>query len=145
MGQHGDHHRRRVNCAGGFSERGRRRCEPTLLSATQWQQLLQPVGLGQSMTASLGCKELVTHWGCGGAGHESGPITPGTTDLITILLTPVAIAMVIYALFCFYWRSVFLRKKQVRHFLLLVGLFGYISPWFCNLCLSTCSLLLSEH
>ena len=51
---------------------------------------------------------------CGGIGHESGPITPGTTDLITILLTPVAIAMVIYALFCFYWRSVFLRKKQVR-------------------------------
>ena len=49
-----------------------------------------------------------------GAGHESGPITPATTDLITVLLTPVAVLMVIYALFCFYWRSVFMRKKQAR-------------------------------
>ncbi len=52
--------------------------------------------------------------GARGAGHESGPITPATTDLITVLLTPVAILMVIYALFCFYWRSVFMRKKQAR-------------------------------
>lgn len=55
--------------------------------------------------------------GAGVAGHESGPITPGTSDLITILLTPVAITMVVYALFCFYWRSVFLRKKQACHVL----------------------------
>ena len=68
------------------------------------------------------------------AGHESGPISPGTTDLITILLTPVAIAMVIYALFCFYWRSVFLRKKQVRHLLSLLGLFGYFLQSSCSLC-----------
>ncbi|KAK9826784.1 hypothetical protein WJX81_000272 [Elliptochloris bilobata] len=57
----------------------------------------------------------------GGGGHESGPIMPGTTDLITILLTPVAIAMVIYALFCFYWRSVFLRKKQMGFYNDYVG------------------------
>ena len=44
----------------------------------------------------------------------SGPITQGTTNLITVLLLPVAIAMIAYALATFYARSIYLHRKQVR-------------------------------
>lgn len=44
----------------------------------------------------------------------SGPITQGTTNLITVLLLPVAIAMIAYALTTFYARSIYLQRKQVR-------------------------------
>ena len=44
---------------------------------------------------------------------ESGPITQGTTNLITVLLLPVAILMIAYALTTFYARSVYLQRKQV--------------------------------
>lgn len=43
-----------------------------------------------------------------------GPISEGTTHLITILLLPVALLMIAYALSTFYLRSVYLQKKQVR-------------------------------
>lgn len=43
----------------------------------------------------------------------AGPITPNTTNLITVLLLPVAILMIAYALATFYMRSVYLQKKQV--------------------------------
>ena len=89
---------------------------PHSLLASAWQSVMhRMIQLSRTRPTCPGRGLLVTSW-CVGAGHESGPITPGTTDLITILLTPVAVAMVIYALFCFYWRSIFLSKKQVRHF-----------------------------
>lgn len=43
----------------------------------------------------------------------SGPITQNTTNLITVLLLPVAILMIAYALTTFYARSVYLQRKQV--------------------------------
>ena len=43
----------------------------------------------------------------------SGPITQNTTNLITVLLLPVAILMIAYALATFYARSVYLQRKQV--------------------------------
>ena len=50
-----------------------------------------------------------------GAKH-SGGISQGTVELMTMLLLPVSIAMIGYALFTFYWRSEFIRKKQVGFF-----------------------------
>ena len=44
---------------------------------------------------------------------SSGPITEKTTNLITVLLLPVAILMIAYALCTFYMRSVYLQRKQV--------------------------------
>ena len=51
---------------------------------------------------------------CGSCAAVSGPITQGTTNLITVLLLPVAIAMIAYALTTFYARSIYLQRKQVR-------------------------------
>jgi nitrogen fixation-related uncharacterized protein len=45
-----------------------------------------------------------------------GAISQGTVHLITMLLLPVSIAMIAYAMFTFYWRSEFIRKKQVGFF-----------------------------
>lgn len=42
-----------------------------------------------------------------------GAISHGTVELITTLLLPISIAMIGYALFVFYHRSEFIRKKQV--------------------------------
>ncbi len=40
----------------------------------------------------------------------------GTVELITLTLLPVSILMIAYALFTFYWRSEFIRRKQVGFF-----------------------------
>jgi uncharacterized membrane protein YidH (DUF202 family) len=45
-----------------------------------------------------------------------GGISQGTVELITLTLLPVSIAMIAYALFTFYWRSEFIRRKQVGFF-----------------------------
>ncbi|KAI3435623.1 hypothetical protein D9Q98_001683 [Chlorella vulgaris] len=47
---------------------------------------------------------------------HSGGISTGTVELITLTLLPVSIAMIAYALFTFYWRSEFIRRKQVGFF-----------------------------
>ncbi|KAK9915394.1 hypothetical protein WJX75_008578 [Coccomyxa subellipsoidea] len=52
---------------------------------------------------------------------NSGPITQNTTNLITILLLPVAILMVAYALTTFYMRSVYLQRKQMGFYLDWIG------------------------
>lgn len=49
-----------------------------------------------------------------GTGKHPGPISHGTVELITTLMLPVSIAMIAYALFTFYNRSEYIRKKQVR-------------------------------
>jgi uncharacterized membrane protein YidH (DUF202 family) len=47
--------------------------------------------------------------------HKGG-ISQGTVELITLTLLPVSILMIAYALFTFYWRSEFIRRKQVGFF-----------------------------
>lgn len=47
--------------------------------------------------------------------HRVG-ISQGTVELITMLMLPIAIIMIAYALFIFYWRSEFIRKKQIGFF-----------------------------
>ena len=47
---------------------------------------------------------------------HSGGISQSTVELITLTLLPVSIAMIAYALFTFYWRSEFIRRKQVGFF-----------------------------
>lgn len=46
--------------------------------------------------------------------HHKGGISQGTVKLITLLMLPISICMIAYALFTFYWRSEFIRRKQVR-------------------------------
>ncbi len=41
-------------------------------------------------------------------------MTRRTTELITLVLLPLSILMVCYALFVYHFRSKFLKKKQVR-------------------------------
>jgi hypothetical protein len=48
------------------------------------------------------------------SGQHRGGVSQGTVELITLLLLPIAIGMIAYALFTFYWRSEFIRRKQVR-------------------------------
>ena len=48
------------------------------------------------------------------SGNQRGGVSHGTVELITLLLLPISIAMCAYALFTFYWRSEFIRRKQVR-------------------------------
>ena len=45
--------------------------------------------------------------------HHKGGISQGTVELITLLVLPISICMIGYALFTFYWRSEFIRRKQV--------------------------------
>jgi len=45
--------------------------------------------------------------------RHKGGISQGTVELITLLMLPISIAMIGYALFTFYWRSEFIRRKQV--------------------------------
>lgn len=47
--------------------------------------------------------------------HKGG-ISQRTVQLITVLTLPIAIIMIAYALFTFYWRSEFIRRKQVGFF-----------------------------
>lgn len=48
--------------------------------------------------------------------ERKGGISQGTVELITLTLLPVSVAMIAYALFTFYWRSEFIRRKQVGFF-----------------------------
>ncbi|KAL4458180.1 hypothetical protein ABPG75_013045 [Micractinium tetrahymenae] len=48
--------------------------------------------------------------------ERRGGISQGTVELITLTLLPVSVAMIAYALFTFYWRSEFIRRKQVGFF-----------------------------
>jgi len=43
-----------------------------------------------------------------------GAVTRRTSELITLVLLPLSILMVCYALFVYHFRSKFLKKKQVR-------------------------------
>lgn len=43
--------------------------------------------------------------------HRGG-ISQGTVELMTLLMLPISICMIGYALFTFYMRSEFIRKKQ---------------------------------
>jgi len=43
-------------------------------------------------------------------------ISTGTVQLMTMLMLPLSILMIAYALFTFYWRSEFIRRKQVGFF-----------------------------
>lgn len=49
-------------------------------------------------------------------GRHKGSISQGTVELITMLTLPISICMIGYALFIFYWRSEFIRRKQVGFF-----------------------------
>lgn len=48
--------------------------------------------------------------------ERKGGISQGTVELITLTLLPLSVAMIAYALFTFYWRSEFIRRKQVGFF-----------------------------
>lgn len=54
--------------------------------------------------------------GADGSKSGRGAISKGTVELITVTLLPVSVLMIGYALFTFYWRSEFIRKKQVGFF-----------------------------
>ena len=47
--------------------------------------------------------------------HKTG-IHKSTVELMTLLMLPISILMIGYALFTFYWRSEFIRKKQIGFF-----------------------------
>ena len=44
--------------------------------------------------------------------QQKGGISQGTVQMMTLIMLPVSIVMIAYALFTFYWRSEFIRKKQ---------------------------------
>ena len=43
----------------------------------------------------------------------SGPVTKRTTQAIVLMLLPISIGIIAYALFTFYWRSRCMERKQV--------------------------------
>jgi len=43
-------------------------------------------------------------------------IQKSTVELMALLMIPISILMIGYALFTFYWRSEFIRKKQIGFF-----------------------------
>ena len=47
------------------------------------------------------------------SGKEKGIISKGTVELITMTTLPISIAMIAYALYTFWKRSEYIRKKQV--------------------------------
>mmetsp|Transcript_2648 Transcript_2648/g.5384 ORF Transcript_2648/g.5384 Transcript_2648/m.5384 type:complete len:168 (-) Transcript_2648:136-639(-) len=49
-------------------------------------------------------------------GIRKGGIQKSTVELMTLLMLPISILMIGYALFTFYWRSEFIRKKQIGFF-----------------------------
>lgn len=49
----------------------------------------------------------------------SGPVTKRTTQAIVLMLLPISIGMIAYALFTFFWRSRCMERKQVSMHLLL--------------------------
>ena len=46
----------------------------------------------------------------------SGPVTKRTTQAIVLMLLPISIGMIAYALFTFFWRSRCMERKQVSMF-----------------------------
>ena len=56
-----------------------------------------------------------------------GGISQSTVELITLTMLPISIAMIAYALFTFYWRSEFMRRKQIGFFDDKVG--GWVGGW----------------
>ncbi|KAK9813924.1 hypothetical protein WJX73_005115 [Symbiochloris irregularis] len=71
------------------------------------------VTLGGVATALVG---FSTDGTGAGEGEGSRPIRRTTTDLITVLALPLSIIIIVYAAFTFYWRSVYMQKKQVGFF-----------------------------
>jgi len=49
-------------------------------------------------------------------GSRKKGISKGTVELITLLMLPISLLMIAYALFTFYWRSEYIRKKQIGFF-----------------------------
>ncbi|KAH7618884.1 putative Vacuolar transporter chaperone 1 [Nannochloris sp. 'desiccata'] len=49
-------------------------------------------------------------------GQHKGGISQSTVQLMTLTMLPISICMIAYALFTFYWRSEFIRKKQIGFF-----------------------------
>ncbi|KAI8112615.1 hypothetical protein M9434_003936 [Picochlorum sp. BPE23] len=49
-------------------------------------------------------------------GIRKGGIQKSTVELMTLLMLPISVLMIGYALFTFYWRSEFIRKKQIGFF-----------------------------
>lgn len=43
-------------------------------------------------------------------------ISKSTVELMPLLMIPISLLMIAYALFTFYWRSEFIRKKQIGFF-----------------------------
>lgn len=43
-------------------------------------------------------------------------ISKSTVELMALLMIPISLLMIAYALFTFYWRSEFIRKKQIGFF-----------------------------
>jgi hypothetical protein len=50
----------------------------------------------------------------GSPGQHKGGISRSTVQMMTLTMLPISICMIAYALFTFYWRSEFIRKKLVR-------------------------------
>ena len=55
---------------------------------------------------------------CAGSAPTRTPISKQTTNMITIMMVPLAVVIICYALFTFYMRSKFMERKQVCHLLL---------------------------
>lgn len=51
----------------------------------------------------------------------SGPVTRKTTQAIVLMLLPISIGMIAYALFTFYWRSRCMERKQMGFFNDVIG------------------------
>lgn len=49
-------------------------------------------------------------------GRHRGGISQATVQLITLTVLPISLCMIAYAMFTFYWRSEFIRKKQIGFF-----------------------------
>jgi hypothetical protein len=52
-------------------------------------------------------------------GQHKGGISQKTVQMMTLTMLPISICMIAYALFTFYWRSEFIRKKQVRGYMFI--------------------------
>ncbi|KAL0033845.1 hypothetical protein WJX77_007403 [Trebouxia sp. C0004] len=51
----------------------------------------------------------------------SGPVTKRTTQAIVLMLLPISIGIIAYALFTFYWRSRCMQRKQMGFFNDVIG------------------------
>lgn len=48
--------------------------------------------------------------------RSNAPAATRTADIVTVVFTPISIALVLYALFTFYKRSRFMQHKQLGHY-----------------------------